>query len=439
MGRVGSIVQASLFGLWAAAGCEQGARSESARPAAPGCDPRNAGLVLPKGFCAQAFADGAGRARHLAVAPNGDVFVAIRGSRQGGGGVVALRDTSGDGRADLRVEFASSPVGGTGIALTARHLYFGADDAVLRFPYRSGELRPLGPPDTIVRDLPADRSHRAKSIQLGPDGSLYVNVGSPSNSCQVEDRAAGSPGQDPCPELETRAGVWRFDANRVGQIQKDGERFATGLRNVVALHVTEDGSVYGLPHGRDQLHQNWPDLYDSRKSAENPAEEFVRIERADDFGWPYCYYDVDLRKKLLAPEYGGDGKEVGRCAKVKDPILVFPGHWAPDGLIFYRGTQFPERYRGGAFIAFRGSWNRAPLPQDGYRVAFVPFSGGEPAGEYETFADGFAGGDKSPDGAEHRPVGLAEGPDGSLYVSDDQGGRIYRIRYVGSRELDRSQ
>lgn len=393
------------------------------------CDRDNAGLTLPPGFCAFKVAEGVGRARHLVVAENGDIFVAIRGDT---GGVLTLRDTTGDGRADITFWFAQTQPGGTGIALAPGSLYFAPDNAVLRYSYSRGLLHAIAPPDTIVKDLPADRSHRAKSIALGPDGSLYVNIGAPSNACQREDRKAGSPGLDPCPDLERRAGIWRFDAHRVGQTQDDGERFAMGLRNIVALALGPERVLYGVQHGRDQLHQNWPALFDSVKSAENPAEEFVRIERGDDFGWPYCYYDVDLRKKVLAPEYGGDGKRQGRCAQAKAPILAFPAHWAPDGLVFYDGTQFPARYRGGAFVAFRGSWNRAPLPQDGYRVVFVPFSHGAITGPYEIFADGFAGPEKSPEGARHRPTGLAQGPDGSLYVADDQGGTIFRILYVGN-------
>ena len=132
---------------------------------------------------------------------------------------------------------------------------------------------------------------------------------------------------------------------------------------------------------------------------------------------------------MLAPEYGGDGKQVGRCKDKQEPLVAFPGHWAPDGLTFYAGTQFPERYRGGAFVAFHGSWNRAPLPQAGYRVAFVPFKNGKPVGGYETFADGFW--KEDPAGPKHRPVGVAVGPDGSLYITDDAAGTIWRVMYRG--------
>jgi glucose/arabinose dehydrogenase len=279
-----------------------------------------------------------------------------------------------------------------------------------------------------VRDLPSARSHAAKSLALSPDGrTLFVNVGSPSNSCQVTDRTLESPGQDPCPELATRAGVWRFDANTRRQTQADGKRFATGIRNAVALGLDPSGRLWAAQHGRDQLGQNWPKLYTLEQSAEKPSEELFPVREGDDFGWPYCYHDPALGHRVLAPEYGGDGKTVGRCAEKRAPALAFPAHWAPDGLTFSTGAQFPERYRGGVFIAFHGSWNRAPLPQQGFRVAFVPFREGKPVGGYETFADGFWREDGS--GPKHRPVGVAQGPDGSLYITDDAAGRIWRVMY----------
>jgi len=248
------------------------------------------------------------------------------------------------------------------------------------------------------------------------------------------------PGIDPCVELEQRAGVWRFDANRTGQTPATGERFATGIRNAVGLAINPaDQALYATQHGRDQLLQNWPKLYDSTKSAEQPREQLMRLARGDDYGWPYCYFDGELNRLVLAPEYGGNGTEAGRCAEKKTPLVHFPGHWAPNALAFYTGTHFPERYRGGAFIAFHGSWNRAPLPQGGYNVVFVPMANGRPAGDYEVFADGFAGEKElaQPSDAEYRPTGLAVAPDGALFITDDQDGRIWRVTYRGDAQAAR--
>jgi len=397
------------------------------------CDPDNAGLRLPEGFCALVVADDVQLARHLTVAANGDVLVATgqSGSDPGSGGVVALRDSDGDGEADMRARFGSGA--GDDVELHGDYLYYSTHSAVVRYPWMSGSLEPAGPADTIVRGLPATRSHQAKSLALGADAALYVNIGSPSNACQIEDRSSGSPGKDPCDELETRAGIWRFDAGRSGQTQADGVRYATGLRNTVALTIHPvTGVLYGAVHGRDQLSANWPQYFDDKQSAEKPSEKVVEIERGDDFGWPYCYHDPEHGHLVLAPEYGGDGSAVGRCGAFKEPLMALPAHWAPNGIVFYTGSQFPPRYRGGVFIAFHGSWNRAPEPQGGYNVVFAPFGSDGPLGDWEVFADGFAGATVGPREAEHRPVGVAQGPDGSLYVSDDSGGRIYRIVYHGS-------
>lgn len=388
------------------------------------CRPDNAGLTLPPGFCALIVADSVGRSRHLAVADNGDVFIAVTGP---GGGVLALRDTTGDGVADVRATFG--PGSGSGIALRDGFLYFATDDAVVRWAWRAGQLEPAGPPDTIVAGLVNRRQHAAKGIAVGNDGYLYVNIGAPSNSCQVQDRVAASPGQDPCELLEIAGGIWRFRLDRRGQTQTDGERFATGLRNSWAMAWDPSGQLYAIQHGRDVLHTAWPALYTDAQSAELPAEELFKIEAGGNYGWPYCYYDPELKRKVQAPEYGGDGKTVGRCASARLPEVAFPAHWAPNGLTFYSGTQFPAEYRGGVFVAFHGSWNRAPLPQAGYNVTFAPFAGGKASGTFRVFAKGFTPPDPQPRTAGHRPTGVVQGADGSLYVSDDFGGRIYRILY----------
>jgi glucose/arabinose dehydrogenase len=426
--------------LMVAAGCggaEEGGQAANETAAAevsttppPACDAGNGDIQLPPGFCAVVVADSV-RGRHIAVAPNGDLYIGTQGKRGAEtpserGGVVGLRDTNGEGKADERVQFG--PEGGTGVAIQNGYLYFATNEAVLR--WRLGDaLQPAGKPDTIVEGLPAQTGHTAKSIVLSPDGALFVNVGSATNICQAKDRQPGLKGQVPCPELATRAGVWRFDANALHQKQAQGQRWATGIRNAVGLAWnTADNSLYATQHGRDQLNL-WPP-YTEQDNAERPAEELLHLERpGKDFGWPYCWYDLQQKKRVASPEYEGSA-QAGQCAQKELPVATFPGHWAPNGLMFYTGQQFPERYRGGAFIAFHGSWNRAPLPQAGYNVVFVPFDGGT-AGTYEVFAEGFAGPGMAQGNATHRPVGLAQAADGSLYITDDAGGRVWRVVYTG--------
>ena len=192
-----------------------------------------------------------------------------------------------------------------------------------------------------------------------------------------------------------------------------------------------DGALFVTQHGRDQLHENWPKLFPTTQyGAENPGEELVQANQGDDFGWPYCYYSMEEKKLVDAPEYGGDGKKTDRCQSKKAPVAVYPGHWAPMSVMFYTGSMLPAKYRDGVFIAFHGSWNRAPEPQAGYRVVFQPMTNGQASGEYETFADGFAAmpaDSVQPDRAVHRPVGLAQGPDGAVYITDDARGRVYRL------------
>ena len=394
------------------------------------CPGGNGGLKLPPGFCATVFADSLGSARDLVVASNGDVFVqllASKGRSDSEGGIVALRDTKHTGTADTSARFGEA--GGTGIGLHSGYLYADERTRIVRYPLPAGSLTPSGPAEAVVINLPTG-GHPAHNFTFDNDGAMYVNVGSRTNSCQVKDRITGSPGQDPCTELQTRAGIWKFDAGKREQQQSSAQHYAIGIRNAMGLAINPvNGKLYATQHGRDQLFQNWPKYFNAEQGAANPAEELVEVNAGDQFGWPYCFYSVDRKQLVLAPEYGGDGEKVGRCAGMKEPIMTFPGHWARMSAVFYTGRQFPSRYRGGLFIAFHGSWNRAPLPQAGFNVVFVPMRDGTPSGAYEVFADGFAGQNESPAGALHRPVGLAQGPDGALYISDDKGGRIWRVTY----------
>jgi glucose/arabinose dehydrogenase len=377
------------------------------------CDTNNAGLTLPAGFCATLFAAVPG-ARHLAVSSDGVVYV---GSRARGGTAVALRDSDGDGHADQQAGFG--PGAGTGIAVSDDAVYFAMDDRVIRYPRSAGDLAPRGEGVVLISGLPTG-GHSAKTLALGPGGALFVDHGSRTNSCQVEDRADRSPGERPCAELEVRAGIWRYDATRAGQTPADGTRWGTGFRNAMAIAVQPaTGRLWGASHGRDQLAANWG--FSDQDSAEKPAEEFGLIPEGADFGWPYCYYDGITHRKVLAPEYGGDGTALGDCAEKTQPVIAFPGHWAPMQLAFNSSDQFGAHYRGGAFLAFHGSWNRAPLPQAGFRVVFIPFVGDEPTGEYETFAVSSA----SETGL--RPSGVAMGPDGALYIASDQSGQVFRV------------
>jgi glucose/arabinose dehydrogenase len=404
------------------------------------CTGDNVGLTLPAGVCANIFADSIGHGRHVAVASNGDVYVTLEGtdpSEKTGSpaAVIALRDTTRDGRADVTAKIGTT--GNTGVAIANGYLYVDEGSRIVRYKRADDELTPSGPREVVVQNLPLLPGHRARNIAIGNDGALYVNVGSHSNSCQKRDRTAESPGNDPCTELETRAGIWRFDANQTAQTFSREARFASGIRNGMAMTIRpNDGALFVAMHGRDQLHDNWPKVFPTAKyQADNPGEELLQVSQGDDFGWPYCYYSMDEKKLVTAPEYGGDGKKTDRCEGKKAPLAAFPGHWAPMSALFYTGNALPAKYRDGVFIAFHGSWNRAPEPQAGYRVIFQPMANGQPTGEFETFADGFAGlppDQLQPDRAVHRPVGLAQGPDGALYITDDVRGRVYRITAAGS-------
>jgi len=404
----------------------------------PKPDADNGGLVLPDGFGALVVADSVGPTRHLAVNDNGDIYVKLR-IIDGDFGNVALRDTTNDGKADIIQRFGEYPNDGsfaTEMRIHNGYLYFSSELVVYRQKLTPSKLIPEGKPEVIMIDPHPIRWHNAKSLAFDNKGGMYVTFSAPTNVC--EDAASvrnnsmvDVKGQYPCTQLIEFAGVWKFDENKLNQSQSDGRRFATGLRSIVAMSWNkEDNSLYALQHGRDYLSNHAPQYFSPWQNAILPAEEFLKIKEGDDYGWPYGHYDPIQRKRILAPEYGGDG--IREATGFADPIMGLPAHWAPNDLLFYKGDQFPPRYKNGAFIAFHGSTNRGPYPQAGYIVAFIPFEGGKPLDKWEVFADGFTGVDtvKNMSDAKYRPMGLSEGPDGSLYISESKKGKIWRVVYT---------
>tara|TARA_R110002051_G_scaffold271185_1_gene331543 strand:- start:858 stop:2288 length:1431 start_codon:yes stop_codon:yes gene_type:complete len=400
-------------------------------------EPKNGGLYLPDQFSAIVVVDSIGPSRHIAVNDNGDIYVKLR-EPKGTMGNMALRDTTGDGKADIMKRFGDYPNDGTFATEMRIHngyLYFSSEQVIYRQKLTPNKLIPESNTEVILTDYFPKRWHNAKSLAFDKKGYMYVTFSAPTNACEDPNSKGQIKGMMPCPGLEVLGSIWKFDENKLGQAQQDGELYATGIRSMVAFSWNDEtNSLYGLQHGRDYLHNHAPQHYSKWQQAVLPSEEFMKIEKGDDFGWPYSYYDHFQKKKLLAPEYGGNGKIEAK--EYKKPIMGLPAHWAPNDLLFYKGNQFPERYKNGAFIAFHGSTNRTPYPQAGYIIAFIPFENGSPKGVWEVFADGFAGDEpiiSMPD-AKYRPMGLAEGKDGSLFISESTQGKIWRVQFIGEKE-----
>lgn len=401
-------------------------------------DPDNAGLFLPAGFEALVVVDSIkGRARHLAVNTNGDIYVKLRFPDSSGGNA-ALRDISGDGKADIVERFddyLDRSSQGTEMQIYNGYIYFSSATKIFRQKL-TDKLVPDSEIELILTDTQPPRQHDTKPLAFDKEGNMYTVFGAPSDACQEDDRSPLSPGIYPCPLLEKRAGVWRFDANKKGQFQNDGHKLGTGLRSVVGLDWNnEDDNLYAVVHGRDYLHNTWPNQFSIWEGSVLPSEVFIKLEEGANAGWPYHYYDQIKKKYLLSPEYGGDGEKQGDVSTLTEPSIGFPGHFAPNDLLFYTGDQFPERYKNGAFIAFHGSTSSDPYPQTGYFIGFVPMKNGIQTGPWEVFADGFAEVETivSTSDASYRPMGLAMGPEGSLYISDSEKGKIWRIMYKGGK------
>lgn len=439
------ILKAILYGLFSfcLAGCGKPIEL-------PKGDPDNGGLFLPDGFEAVVVVDSIGRARHIAVNDNGDIYAKLtfNDAMHGRGGTVGLRDNNNDGKADTIAYFGDYTDEGysaVGVTIHNGYLYTSTVRTVLRNKLTSGKLVPESETELVLTDLDENvvkNWHTTKPLAFDNKGNMYVPFGSPSDACQDIDLYGpvgipGGRGLDPCPELEEHAGIWRFDASKTGLTQKDGHRFATGIRSVVGMQWNPaDESLYAVGNGIDNFHTIFPNIYSSWQAAVLPAETLLKVTEGSDFGWPYAYYDQMLGKNVLQPGYGGDGKTSEGAEKFDVPAMGFPGHWAPMEILFYQGDQFPARYKNGAFIAFHGSTDRSPYPQAGYIVCFIPFEEGKPTGKWEVFADGFTGVDTviNTSDARYRPMGLAAGPDGSLYISESNKGKIWRVMYKGDKD-----
>ncbi len=436
-----------LFCMCIALTCCQSPKHPASLP--PG-DPDNGGLFLPGNFEAVVVADSIGRARHLTVNTNGDIYVKLTYNdiMHGSGGTVGIRDANNDGKADIITYFGDyKDEGGlpAGIAVHEGYLYTSTVKYIYRNKLTKGQLVPDSKTEVILTDDDENLRkhwHTAKPFAFDRHGHMYVPFGAPTDAAQDINLVGpagipGGKGLDPAPDLEKYAGIWRFDAAKKGQTQKDGYKYATGIRSVLGIDWNpQDDCLYVAMNGMDNFHTRYPQIYSAWQAAVLPAEPLLKVTEHANFGWPYAYYDQLQGKNVLQPGYGGDGKTIGRAAQFDVPLMGFPGHWAPMDLLFYTGDQFPARYKQGAFVAFHGSTDRSPYPQAGYIVCFVPFKNDKPAGDWEVFADGFTGVDTvfNTSDAVYRPMGLAMGPDGSLYISESNKGRIWRVMYKGDKQ-----
>ncbi|MBD2518997.1 sorbosone dehydrogenase family protein [Nostoc sp. FACHB-973] len=359
--------------------------------------PQDPVLRVPPGFTVNIFAEGLNAPRWLALTPNGDVLVTETGQNR----IRLLRDTNGDGVADVRETFATGDNGLNrpfGMAFAGDSFFLGNTDAVLRFPYTQGQNQITGNGQKIA-DLPAQgyNNHWTRNVVVSPEGNkLYVSIGSGTN---VD--------EEPLPRASVQ--VMNLDGSQQ-------QTFASGLRNPVGLDfhpVTKE--LYTTVNERDGIGDDLVPDY------------LTRIRKGEFYGWPYTYLtpkNLDPRQKTKE-----QSKRPDLAARTKTPDVLFQAHSAALGLQFYDGKTFPEKYRNGAFAAFRGSWNRDR--GTGYKVVFVPFdTKGQPQGYYEDFLTGFLLNPSVPS-TWGRPVGLLVLPDGSLLLTEEANNQIYRIQYTG--------
>jgi glucose/arabinose dehydrogenase len=375
-------------------------------------------ITVPAGFSINLIADSLGKVRHIDVNSQGGIYVKLNALKEGKG-MLYLTDQNKDGVMDTKTAFGNFP--GTGIQIKGKYLYSSSNTGVYRYLLNDeGEVINPDKPELIVDGLLDKKRDNSKSIALDNHNNLYVTIGSYSDACREGSTGKGIPG---CPILDSAAGIWMFKANKLNQTFKDGVRYATGLKNSVGIDWNAASkSLFATHHGRGAFSDKFPENFTAKQDAEIPSETVYELKKGSDAGWPFIYYDNFQKKNILAPEYGGDGKIEGD-KKYINPAIAMPAHLAPNDLLFYTGNMFPARYKNGAFIVLHG---RSAELKKAYFVAFVPFVHGKPSGDWEVFADNFTAW-AGP--AQYRPMGLAQGADGALYVSDDLKGTIFKITY----------
>jgi|SRR6478672_4609508 len=360
--------------------------------------PQNPTLKVPPGFVVNVFAEGLDAPRWLALTPTGDVLVTETRQNR----ILLLRDTNGDGVADIRKTFAERQNGLAipfGMTFTKDYFFVGNTGSVIRFPYQKGQDKITGNGQKIANLTPGGyNQHWTRNVVASPDGQkLYVSIGSQSNADE---------------ESLPRASVQVMNLDGSNQ-----QTFAYGLRNPVGLDFhPQTGELYATVNERDGLGDDLVPDY------------LTRIQQGEFYGWPYAY----LAPNKLDPRHLNNGKSQrpDLVSRTQTPDVLFQAHSAALGLQFYDGKTFPEKYRNGAFVAFRGSWNRDQ--GTGYKLVFIPFdTTGRPKGYYEDFLTGFLLNPSVPT-TWGRPVGLLVLPDGSLLFTEEANNRIYRIQYRGS-------
>jgi len=371
--------------------------------------PAGAAPQVPAGFKIRLFADGLNGPRIIRTAPNGDIFVAETYS----GRIRVLRAADGASKPTANEIYATGLHQPFGIAFfpngnDPRWVYVANTDSVVRFPYRSGDLKASGKPETIVAHLPHGSGHSTRDIVFTPDDKrMLVSVGSASNDGEGMDRPPGG--------LEAWAGeqplgaAWSYETDRAAVLAfdpdgKNKKLFATGIRNCVGLAIQPgSGTPWCSTNERDGL-------------GDDLVPDYVTSVRENAFyGWPWFYIGGH-------EDPGHKGERIDLKDKVTIPDVLLQAHSASLGLTFYQGRNFPEEYRGDAFAAEHGSWNRSK--RTGYKVVRIRLKDGKPTGEYEDFVTGFVANDKEVWG---RPVGVAVAHDGALLISEDGNGTIWRV------------